>query len=155
MAVSLGFKNVYRYPEGYPEWLQRGFPVSSLDLLGPMSSGTSLGHVGIPSGLYLLLVSAGVFLGGISLNLTPCIYPLIPITVSYFGGRAGSGGDRTSLHGMCYILGLAITNSTLGVIAALTGGVIGSLLQNSLVLAGIAGVLLLFAFSLFGLWEIR
>ena len=89
------------------------------------------------------------------MNLTPCIYPLIPITVSYFGGRAGSGEGRTSLHGMCYILGLAITNSTLGVMAALTGGFIGSLLQNALVLVGIASVLLLFGFSLFGLWEIR
>jgi thiol:disulfide interchange protein DsbD len=44
------------------------------------------------SGLLLTLV--GVFFGGLALNLTPCVYPLIPITVSYFGGR---GTDRAPL----------------------------------------------------------
>jgi thiol:disulfide interchange protein DsbD len=33
----------------------------------------------------------GIFVGGIALNLTPCVYPLIPITVSYFGSRSGQG----------------------------------------------------------------
>jgi len=66
----------------------------------------------------------GIFAGGMALNLTPCVYPLIPITVSYFGGQAtrseGSQG-RLVAHGLCYMLGLAVTNSTLGVTAALTG----------------------------------
>jgi cytochrome c biogenesis protein CcdA len=60
-------------------------------------------------------------LRGIALNLTPCIYRMIPITVSFFGGR--SAGDkpgqlRLVLHGLCYLLGLALTNSNPGVIAA-------------------------------------
>jgi len=59
------------------------------------------------------------------LNLTPCVYPMIPITVSFFGGR--STGEKTGqmslmLHGVCYLMGLALTNSILGVVAALTGG---------------------------------
>jgi thiol:disulfide interchange protein DsbD len=52
-------------------------------------------------------------------------------------------------------MGLALTNSTLGVAAALTGGLMGSLLQNPVILALVAGVLILFAASLFGLWELR
>jgi thiol:disulfide interchange protein DsbD len=52
-------------------------------------------------------------------------------------------------------MGLALTNSTLGVIAALTGGLMGAMLQNPIVLALVAGVLILFATSLFGLWELR
>ena len=56
---------------------------------------------------------------------------------------------------MNYILGLALTNSTLGVIAAMTGGFLGSLLQNSIILVGISIILLIFAFSLFGFWELR
>jgi thiol:disulfide interchange protein DsbD len=155
VAVSLGYNNVYRYPEGYPQWQQRGLPVSSVDFLSRPTSGTSSGSVAVPTGLHLLLILGGVFLGGIALNLTPCIYPLIPITVSYFGGRSGSGKGKTLIHGISYILGLATTNSVLGVIAALTGGLLGALLQNSFILIGIAAVLVLFASSLFGLWEIR
>lgn len=101
----------------------------------------------------------GVFAGGLALNLTPCVYPIIPITVSFFGGRGVSGEkpSQTKLvaHGVCYILGLALTNSTLGVIAALTGGLMGALLQNPVVLISVAGILTLFATSLLGIWELR
>jgi thiol:disulfide interchange protein DsbD len=58
-------------------------------------------------------------------------------------------------HGICYIGGLAITNSVLGVTAALAGGMLGSLLQHPIVLALVAAVLIFFASSLFGLWKIR
>ncbi len=97
----------------------------------------------------------GIFLGGMALNLTPCVYPLIPITVSYFGGRSSKGKGRTLAHGLCYVGGLALTNSSLGVAAALTGGLMGAMLQNPLVLAAVAVVLLAFASSMFGFWEFR
>jgi len=97
----------------------------------------------------------GIFAGGLALNFTPCVYPLIPITVSYFGGRSAQGKSGLIGHGICYIGGLALTNSFLGVVAALTGGLIGALLQSPLVLIAIAAVLLAFAMSLFGFWEIR
>lgn len=100
----------------------------------------------------------GIFAGGMALNLTPCIYPLIPITVSYFGGKAAqgtSGGGRLVIHGLCYMLGLAVTNSLLGVIAALTGGLMGAMLQSPAVLISVSLVLTAFAASLFGLWELR
>lgn len=97
----------------------------------------------------------GIFFGGIALNLTPCVYPLIPVTISYFGGRSGKGRGHTLAHGTCYIGGLAFANSILGVTAALTGSLMGTLLQHPATLVFIAGVLLLFAASLFGLWEFR
>ncbi len=153
MAVSLGYQNVYRYPEGYPEWLERGYPVVTSNTLAPDAAAAN--PVPVPSGPYLVIILAAIFLGGMALNLTPCIYPLIPITLSYFGGRSESAQGSKVLHGICYILGLSVTNSTLGVIAALTGGLVGSLLQNSIVLVGVSIVLLLFAMSLFGVWEIR
>ncbi|MBV5330730.1 MAG: thioredoxin family protein [Chlorobium sp.] len=93
-----------------------------------------------------------------ALNLTPCVYPLIPITVSYFGGQAtkgGAGRGKLVVHGLCYMLGLALTNSLLGVVASLTGGLMGAMLQNPIVLLVVAGVLVFFATSLFGLWEMR
>ena len=119
----------------------------------PRSAETESSRSG--SGWPLAWALLGVFTAGLALNLTPCVFPLIPITVSYFG----SGGDRSKKaligHAACYIVGLALTNSVLGVIAALTGGLIGALLQNALVLIAIAGMLTAFAFSLFGFWELR
>ena len=59
------------------------------------------------------------------------------------------------VHGFLYLAGLAVTNSALGVVAALTGGLMGSLLQNPLVLVAVAAILIFFATSLFGFWELR
>ncbi|NLA75425.1 MAG: thioredoxin fold domain-containing protein [Deltaproteobacteria bacterium] len=96
-----------------------------------------------------------VFLGGLALNLTPCIYPLIPVTVSYFGGRGNRRGGHAILLGILYILGLAVTNSILGVTAALTGGILGAALQYPLVLVIIALIMVLLGLSFFGLWEVH
>ncbi len=96
-----------------------------------------------------------VFLGGLALNLTPCVYPMIPITVSYFGGQAKGRGGRTALLATLYLLGMAAMYSTLGLIAALTGSLFGSALQNPFVLAVIALVMVGLALSMFGVYEIR
>jgi thiol:disulfide interchange protein DsbD len=97
----------------------------------------------------------GIFLGGLGLNLTPCIYPLIPITVSYFGGK-GQGSLPAALgNGVVYILGLSVTNSILGVVAALSGGMLGEALQNPVVLVVISMILVTLGLSFFGLWELR
>lgn len=104
-------------------------------------------------GLFLTFIL--IFIAGLGLNLTPCIYPLIPITVSYFGGQAGGKTSRTFLLALLYVFGMSITYSALGVIAATTGSLFGSALQNPWVLLFIAVVLLGLATSMFGLWEIR
>jgi len=159
VAVSLGYQNVYRYPEGFPQWKERGLPIAKTDVsqLRPLLTNESdQTFLPAPTGFALLWTIIGVFLGGMALNLTPCVYPLIPITVSYFGGHSGEKNHgKLLVHGILYILGLAATNTFLGVTAALTGGLIGALLQNTLVLIGISTILFLFALSLFGLWEIR
>lgn len=113
-------------------------------------------HPETPGTLYgwaMIWTLLGIFTGGMALNLTPCVYPLIPITISYFGGRSGS--RQLIGHGLCYIGGLAVTNSVLGVVAALTGGLMGAVLQNPLVLTFVAALLIVLATSLFGLWELR
>ena len=154
MAVKLGYQNVFRDPLGYPEWHARGLPVDSSP--AGLSEGTLVPQQSASlQGWAMLGTLLGIFAGGIALNLTPCIYPLIPITVSYFGGQGSQGQKSLVIHGACYIGGLAIINSSLGVIAALTGGMLGSLLQHPMVLALVAAVLLFFASSLFGYWEIR
>ena len=113
----------------------------------------SIGGLRLDAGLWLALLA--VFLGGLALNLTPCIYPLIPITVSYFGGRSRTIRGMVVLHGLLYICGLAVTNSLLGLTASMSGGLLGAALQNPAVLALVAGILVCLALSFFGLWELR
>ena len=104
-------------------------------------------------GLPLNLLLA--FLGGLALNLTPCIYPLIPITLAWFGGQAH--GDKKNLiaHAGVYIFGMAATYSILGVIAALTGSLFGAALQYPVVLLGVALVMTLLALCMFDVYELR
>lgn len=160
MAVKLGFTNVYRDPVGYPEWLAKGFPVNSIpagaegiDRAVQTSKTFSDNGYGSLHGWAMIWTLLGIFVGGMALNLTPCVYPLIPITVSYFGGRSGKG--QTISHGLCYVGGIAFTNSMLGVFAASTGGLMGGLLQHPIVLILTAVLLISLAFSLFGFWELR
>jgi len=96
-----------------------------------------------------------VFLGGLALNLTPCVYPMIPITVSYFGGQARARGGRTVSLALLYLLGMATMYSALGLVAAFTGSLFGSALQNPFVLIVIALVMVGLAMSMFGFYEIR
>jgi thioredoxin:protein disulfide reductase len=97
-----------------------------------------------------------VFLGGLALNLTPCVYPMIAITVSYFGGQGGERNARRAfLSSLIYCLGIVLTYSTLGLIAALTGSLFGSALQSPFVLVGIALLLVALALSMFGLFEFQ
>jgi thioredoxin:protein disulfide reductase len=160
VAVSLGYEKVYRDPYGFPKWQEQGLPIASTPagLSGPAQA--VAGPTGVRSlqGWAMLWTLLGIFAGGLALNLTPCVYPMIPITVSFFGGRTAQdkpGQIKLVFHGLCYLMGLALTNSALGVVAALTGGLMGALLQNPIVLALVAGVLIVFATSLFGLWELR
>ena len=103
----------------------------------------------------LLLTFVLVFLGGLALNLTPCVYPLIPITISYFGGQAQNKKGSLLTHALLYVLGMAITYSILGSIAAFTGSLFGAALQNPYVLVAIAIILVGLSLSMFDLYEIR
>jgi thiol:disulfide interchange protein DsbD len=97
-----------------------------------------------------------VFMSGLALNLTPCVYPMIAITVSYFGGQSGQRSTRRAFgSSLIYCLGIVLTYSTLGLIAALTGSLFGSALQSPVVLVGIALLLVALALSMFGLYELQ
>ncbi len=117
------------------------------------SDGRDIGTMIAERGLVLTFVF--IFFIGLGLSLTPCIYPLIPITVSYFGGQAGGRASRTFLLALLYVLGMSLTYSVLGTIAAMTGGLFGAALQNPFVVLVIAAILVALALSMFGFWEIR
>jgi thiol:disulfide interchange protein DsbD len=113
---------------------------------------------GIPAGFAgtrLLLQLAIVFLAGLALNLTPCVYPLIPITVGFFAAQNQQSRAHTWLLALVYVLGMSVTYSALGVLAALSGQLFGAALQSPWVVGLIVVVLLALASSMFGLWELR
>jgi thiol:disulfide interchange protein DsbD len=92
---------------------------------------------------------------GLLLAFTPCVYPMVPITVGYFGCQVGASNSRVMKLAGSYVLGLALTYSILGAVAATTGGVFGSAMQSPMVIMGIATVLVLLSLSMFGLYEIK
>ena len=96
-----------------------------------------------------------VFLAGLALNTTPCVYPIIPITIGFFSNQTEGRLSRTFLMASAYVLGMAVTYSALGVAASLTQGIFGAALQHPLVLLGLAGLMVAMALSMFGLYEFR
>jgi thiol:disulfide interchange protein DsbD len=103
----------------------------------------------------LPLFLIGVFFAGLALNLTPCVFPLIPITVGFFSQQAKDRSGGTFWLALAYVMGIAVTYSAIGVGAALSGALFGAALQNPFVVGGIVFVLLALATSMFGLWEFR
>ncbi|MEK6284830.1 MAG: cytochrome c biogenesis protein CcdA [Acidobacteriota bacterium] len=108
----------------------------------------------------LALTLLFVFLSGLVLNTTPCVYPIIPITVGFFVNQSASQEGKPRLRrtfsmALMYVLGMAITYSVLGVIASLSKGLFGAALQNPIVLIVLAGVMVALALSMFGVYEFK
>ena len=99
----------------------------------------------------------GFFLAGLAVNLTPCVYPMLTVTVSLFKPRAHA--NETLRHSfaraLAYFLGIVVMYSVLGYSAAFTGKLFGSILQNRWVLLGIAGMMFVLALSMFGFYQLR
>ena len=114
---------------------------------------SSFGSTLEKSGLFLSLIF--VFIGGLALNLTPCVYPLIPITIGYFGGESEGRTSRLFLLGILYVLGMSLTYSVIGVVTSLSGAIFGALMQNMFVIIGIALLFVLLALSQFGVYEFK
>jgi thiol:disulfide interchange protein DsbD len=109
-----------------------------------------------------LTMFLAAFLGGMAVTLTPCVYPLIPITVSIFGGLPGEDLPRPKkraravMTGTTYILGIALTYSTLGLLAGLAGkGAVGDHLGSWYVVVPLAVLFVALAASMFGAFELQ
>ena len=96
-----------------------------------------------------------VFIGGLLLNLTPCVYPMIPITIGYFGAQSEGKTGKTFSLALLYVLGLALVYSALGVFAAFTGNLFGSLMQSSWVIGLVAIVFFALSLSMMGVFTIN
>jgi thioredoxin:protein disulfide reductase len=96
-----------------------------------------------------------VFVMGLGLNLTPCVYPLISVTVAYFGSQARERRARAILLASAYALGIALTFSALGVAAALSGGLFGQAMQQPVTLVLVAMVMVALALASFGVYTLQ
>jgi cytochrome c-type biogenesis protein len=100
------------------------------------------------------LAYAGAFLGGILVSFTPCIYPVLPVTVGYIGSRRGGSRRRSFLLSAAYAVGMALTYAALGIAAGLSGSVFGEATAHPLSYLLLGNVCILFALSLFDVFHL-
>ena len=104
-------------------------------------------------GVWLGLLA--VFVGGLALNLTPCVYPMIPVTLAFFSSQSAGKLRRTALLAILYVLGISVNYAILGVVAAKTGVLFGSWLQMPVVVVGIDLIIVALSLSMFGFYDLR
>ena len=121
--------------------------------VSPPGSSTDLGELFSEQGTFAAFLA--IFLVGLALNLTPCVYPMMSVTVSLFGSQTETNTARVFLKALIYVIGIATMYTVLGVSAALSGGLFGSWLQSPWVLGGIGALLIGLALSSFGLYQIQ
>lgn len=122
----------------------------------PVVAETKAGGVNAMFEQGLLWTFILVFFAGLLTSFTPCVFPMIPITIAVL---AKDAQKRTRLQSVIlsftYVLGIALTYAILGVIAASTGSLFGALLTSTSFLVFMCAVFLAMSFSLFGFYEIQ
>ncbi|MEO5589164.1 MAG: cytochrome c biogenesis protein CcdA [Gemmatimonadaceae bacterium] len=104
-----------------------------------------------------------VFAGGVLTSLTPCIYPMIPITAAVVGGRSvdAAGIERLSARRdvvtrtLAYVFGLALAYASLGMVAGMTGTLFGGISTNPWLMIAMANLLLAFALMMVDVLPLR
>src|ERR1700691_6430908 len=107
----------------------------------------ALGH-----GSFFAIGACYVF--GLATSLTPCVYPMIAITVSVFGAKEAKSRWQGALLSLTFVLGIVCLFTPMGVASAMTGKGFGSALGNPWIVAVIALVFVALAASLFGAFEL-
>ena len=115
----------------------------------------------LKSAASLLTILGGMFLGGLILNLMPCVFPVIGLKIMGFVQQAGADRRKVALHGITFALGVLLSFGVLSGIlfvarAAAGGAAIGwgYQLQNPWVVLGLMLLMFLLALNLFGVFEI-
>ena len=114
--------------------------------------GSIASHVASSGWLLTLLL---VFVAGFGVSLTPCVYPLIPITMTVIGTRTSAGfGQRLALS-LTFVAGLAVTYTAMGLIAGLTGAGLGTAMQSPIVTGSLGLLFALMALSYLDLFTLQ
>ncbi|MBA3343666.1 MAG: sulfite exporter TauE/SafE family protein [Gemmatimonadaceae bacterium] len=106
-----------------------------------------------------VLAAGLLFVAGVLTSLTPCIYPMIPVTAAIVGGQTvGEGAAakwRTALLTLSYVMGLALVYASLGVVAGLTGTIFGTVGTNPWLYFAMANLLVVAALAMLDVLPIR
>jgi Thiol:disulfide interchange protein len=98
------------------------------------------------------------FVAGLGLAFTPCIFPMIPILSALIVGQEAKRGaqkSRAFTLSLAYVLGMALTYTIAGVLAAITGAYLQAVFQNPWILGAFALIFVLLALSMFGFYELQ
>jgi thiol:disulfide interchange protein DsbD len=93
-----------------------------------------------------LLAYPAAFCGGLLASLSPCVYPLVPVTVAYIGSRSAASAQRGFILTVAYVIGIASTYAALGGLAALSGNLFGRVAAHPLTSLGMGVFLVIMAF---------
>ncbi|MEW6333733.1 MAG: cytochrome c biogenesis protein CcdA [Thermodesulfobacteriota bacterium] len=102
-----------------------------------------------------LLAYIAVYLGGVLVSFTPCIYPLIPITVAFIGANGRGSKSRGFVMAVMYVLGMAFTYTFLGVFAALSGKLFGQIQSNPWTYFIVGNLCIIMGLSMMDLFSLR
>lgn len=97
----------------------------------------------------VLISALLVYVGGVLTSLTPCIYPMIPITASVVGhSNVGGSKGRGFLLSLAYVTGMALAYAGLGVFAAATGSFFGAINSHPITFLVVGNIMLFFGLAM-------
>lgn len=100
-------------------------------------------------------VMAAAFLWGFLASLTPCVYPMIPVTVSIIGASNSGSVFQGFILSLFYVLGMSLTYAVFGVAAAWTGSLFGAYTDHPAIRIIVAGIFLILAIGMFDIFHIQ
>lgn len=100
-------------------------------------------------------VLLAAFIWGFLASLTPCVYPMIPVTISVIGAASAGSTYRGFVLSVFYVLGMSLVYAVFGVIAAWSGGLFGAYVNHPAVRVMVAGIFVILALGMFDLFYIQ
>lgn len=95
-----------------------------------------------------------VFFYGVLASFSPCVYPLLPVSIGYIGASSAGSRFKGFLLGLAYVAGIAVTYACLGLVATFTGGIFGSFSTLGWVRIAIGAVIIVFGLSMLDLFSL-
>lgn len=102
----------------------------------------------------LALAFLAAYVGGVITSLTPCVYPVIPITIAYIGAHGTTSKGKGFMISLAYVLGMAVVYTFLGGLAAFTGRLFGQIQSNPWVYLVVANICIVMGLSMLGVFMI-